>query len=89
VPVNPREPEVDGVPAVPSLREAGPIDVVDVFRRSEAVPEIVDEVLELGLPVLWLQPGAENAEAAARAAAAGVVVVSGRCLMAEHRRLLS
>ena len=66
-----------------------PVDVVDVFRRSEAVPGIVDEVLAMNpLPkVIWLQIGVTHAEAAARAEAAGIVVIQDRCPKIEYQRL--
>lgn len=60
---------------------------VDVFRRSERVPEVVDEVLEVrGVEVLWLQLGISHSEAEKRAEAAGLKVISNRCLLVEHRR---
>jgi len=60
---------------------------VDVFRSSERIPEVVDEVLAVGgVEVLWLQLGIKNAEAEARAERAGIKVVSDRCLIIEHRR---
>ena len=66
-----------------------PVDVVDVFRRSEAVPGVVDEVLAMNpLPkVIWLQIGVTHAEAAARAEAAGIVVIQDRCPKIEYQRL--
>lgn len=89
VPVNPQLKEVLGEKAYPSLGEAakhGKIDIVDVFRRPEAVPGIVDEVLELGLPALWLQETVVHEEAAEKARQAGVVVVMDRCILKEHRK---
>ena len=67
----------------------GALDVVDVFRRSEAVAGIVDEVLALDPrpPVLWLQLGIRDEAAEERARAAGIEVVTGRCTAVEHRRL--
>ncbi|MHB1701416.1 MAG: CoA-binding protein [Acidobacteriaceae bacterium] len=62
-------------------------DVVDVFRLAKFVPEIVDEVIRLGIKNLWLQLGVVDAEAAARAEAAGIRVVMDRCMLIEHRRL--
>ena len=66
-----------------------PVDMVDIFRRSEHVPEIVDEALEAlpGLKVIWMQIGVEHAEAAARAEAAGLTVIQNRCPKIEYQRL--
>lgn len=88
IPVRPDGAAVHGVPAATSLADAGPVDLVDVFRRPEHVAGIVDEVLELGLPALWLQDGVVDEAAAARARAAGVAVVMNDCLLRVHRRLL-
>ena len=90
VPVNPKLATVLGETCYPSLAEASKheaIDIVDVFRRSEAVPAIVDEVLELGLPALWLQESVVHEEAAAKARKGGVFVVMDKCILKEHRRL--
>mgnify|MGYP006395024845 FL=1 len=67
----------------------GPVDMVDIFRRSEAVPEIVDEALETceGLRTIWMQIGVEHAEAAAKAEARGIDVVMNRCPKIEYQRL--
>lgn len=89
VPVNPNLSEVLGETAYPSLSEAAQkeqIDIVDVFRRPDAVPAIVDEILALGIPALWLQESVVHAEAAEKARAAGVVVVMDKCILKEHRR---
>jgi predicted CoA-binding protein len=66
-----------------------PVDMVDIFRRSEAVPAITDEALEVfpDLRTLWMQIGVENAEAAAKAQARGVDVVQNRCPKIEYQRL--
>lgn len=78
-------------PIFPSLAEV-PREYrkfVDVFRRSEKIPDVVDEVLEVGgVEVLWLQLGISHPDAEARAEAAGLKVVSDRCLLIEHRRWL-
>jgi predicted CoA-binding protein len=66
-----------------------PIDVVDIFRRSEHVPAIVDEALEVGAKTIWMQLGVIHEEAAKKAADAGLEVVMDRCMLREHRRLLS
>ena len=85
IPVNPNEREVLGERAYPSLREIPvPVDVVDVFRRPEYVPEVVDDAIAIGAPVLWLQQGVIHPRAAARAQAAGLVVVMDRCMKVEH-----
>lgn len=89
VPINPHLKEVLGETAYPSLAEAAKhekIDIVDVFRRPEAVPAIVDEVLELGIPALWLQETVVHEEAAEKARKAGILVVMDRCILKEHRR---
>ena len=75
---------------VASLRDIdAPVDMVDIFRRSEAVPPIVDEALEVfpNLQTIWMQIGVKNAEAAAKAAARGVTVIQNRCPKIEHQRL--
>ncbi|AAV94452.1 CoA-binding domain protein [Ruegeria pomeroyi DSS-3] len=66
-----------------------PVDMVDIFRRSEAVPPIVEEALEAfpGLKTIWMQIGIEHAEAAARAEARGVDVIQNRCPKIEYQRL--
>lgn len=63
------------------------VDVVDVFRRADAVPAIVEEAIRIGARVVWLQLGVRHAEAAARAEAAGLTVVQDRCMKIEYGRL--
>ncbi len=92
VPVNPKlaGQRLFGSVAVGSLAEIdGPVDMVDIFRRSEAVPEIVDEALEHlpDLRTVWMQIGVENAQAAATAEARGINVVQNRCPKIEYQRL--
>ena len=89
-PVNPSIPEVLGEKSYPSLADL-PIkpDIVNVFRLPKFIPAIVDEMLQLGLPNLWVQQGIINLEAAARAEAGGIHVVMDRCIMIEHRSLTS
>jgi predicted CoA-binding protein len=85
IPVNPRETEVLGEHAYPSLLDIPvPIDIVDVFRRSEYTPSIADEAVKIGAKALWLQSGIENEEAAARAKAGGLMVVMDTCLGTMH-----
>lgn len=92
IPVNPNEREVLGVPAVSSLAEAaataGPIDIVDVFRRPEACPDVAREAVAIAARALWLQLGVVSWEAARIAAAGGLAVVMDRCTAIEHRRLV-
>jgi hypothetical protein len=85
-PINPAIPEVLGEKSYASLSEL-PIkpDIVNVFRLPKFIPAIVDEMIKLGLPNLWVQQGIVNREAAARAEAAGIHVVMDHCIMVEHR----
>jgi predicted CoA-binding protein len=92
IPVNPGHAgsSLFGATVVGSLSEIeGPVDMVDIFRRSEAVPPIVDEALERfpGLKTIWMQIGVEHAEAAAKAEARGVQVIQNRCPKIEYQRL--
>jgi predicted CoA-binding protein len=66
-----------------------PIDVVEVFRRSEAVPEIVDQAIDIGAKVVWMQEGVINEFAADSARQAGLEVVMDTCMRATHKRLFS
>jgi predicted CoA-binding protein len=88
VPVNPEESEVLGekcYPDLDSVPEA--IDIVDIFRRSEFVPEIVEAAIRKGAKAIWMQEGVTHEEAARRAAEAGLDVVMDRCILKDHRRL--
>lgn len=91
VPINPNAGEVLGRPAFPTLEEAaaqgGAFDIVDVFRRSDAVEEVARSAVATGAGALWLQLGVVNWEAARIAHAAGLPVVMDRCTTIEHRRL--
>jgi len=90
VPVNPMLTEVLGEKAYPSLAAIPPdveVDIVDVFRRSDQVPPIVDEAITRGDKVVWMQLGVEHPEAAAKARAAGITVLENLCIMVQHRRL--
>ncbi len=90
IPVNPRVSTVLDAPAYASLREVPDrVDVVDVFRRPEFVPGIVDDAIAAGVPAIWLQLGVVHPEAAGRAEQAGLTVVMDRCMMVEHRRHLA
>lgn len=90
IPVNPRlSAPVLGEQPYASLRDVEvPVDIVDIFRRSEYVPEIVEDAIVIGAKVVWMQLGVIHKEAAARAKAAGLGVVMDRCLAIEYRRLI-
>ena len=90
VPVNPRETEVLGEPAYPSLRELPEglkIDVVDVFRRAEDTPEVARDAVAIGAKVLWLQEDIVSDEAYRIADEAGLDVIMGVCIMKTQQRL--
>jgi predicted CoA-binding protein len=89
IPVNPTVTEVLGEKAYPRLEDVPePIDLVDVFRRPEHVPGIVDAAIKVGAKAVWLQLGIVHEEAAAKARAAGLRVVQDRCTLIEHGRLI-
>ena len=88
VPVNPLETEVLGEPAYPDLDSVpGPVDIVDIFRRSEFVPAVVEASIRKGAKVVWMQEGVIHDGAARRAESAGLIVVMDRCILKDHRRL--
>jgi uncharacterized protein len=90
IPVNPKESEVLGEKGYARLEDVPEKpDIVDVFRRSEAVPEVVDAAIRAGARAVWMQEGVVHEEAAARARAAGLLVVMDLCILREHHRLLS
>jgi len=86
IPVNPEIKGALGEKAVPSLGHVGEkIDIVDVFRRSEFVPELIEEAIQLKVPAIWLQEGVVHEAAAEKARRAGIFVVMDRCILKEHR----
>ena len=88
IPVNPQETEVLGERAYPDLDSIPePVDIVDIFRRSEFVPEIVEAAIRIGAKVIWMQEDVHHEVAAARAEEAGLAVVMDRCILKDHRRL--
>ena len=90
IPVNPSIKGALGEKAVASLAEIeGKIDMVDVFRRPEYVPELVDEAIRLKVPAIWLQEDVIHEAAAAKARKAGIFVVMDKCILKEHRRRFS
>ena len=87
VPVNPNETEVLGERAVARLEDIrGRVDIVDIFRRSECVPEVVESAIAIGAKAIWMQEGVIHAGAAARARRAGLTVVMDSCILKEHAR---
>lgn len=86
IPVNPQATEILGEKAYPDLRAVpDKVDIVDVFRRPEFVPEIVEAAIQIGAKAVWMQLGVVHEQAAARARAAGLEVVMDRCIAVEHR----
>lgn len=85
VPVNPLIQDFEGIPAVPDLASApDDIEIVNIFRRPEHVPELVEEAIAKQAKVVWMQLGVAHEEAAERARQAGLVVVMDRCILQEH-----
>jgi uncharacterized protein len=86
IPVNPNIEECLGEKAYPSLRDVPEkIDIVNIFRRPEFVPEIVDEAIRLKVPAIWMQEDVIHEKAAAKARQAGIFVVMDRCILKEHQ----
>lgn len=90
IPVNPACQEILGERCYPTLADIpDEVEIVDVFRRSEFLPDIVEQAITKGAKVVWMQEGIVNEKAAARAEGAGLAVVMDRCLLKEHSRLAS
>jgi uncharacterized protein len=88
IPVNPNESEVLGEKAYPSLDDVPePFQIVDIFRRSEYVPEVVDAAIRTGAKVIWMQEGVVHEAAAERARSAGLEVIMNRCILKEHMNI--
>jgi predicted CoA-binding protein len=88
IPVNPKADEILGEKVYPSLSDIpDTVDVVQVFRRPEDVPPVVDEAIKIGAKVVWMQEGIVNEEAAQKARMAGLQVVMDACMRAAHKRL--
>ncbi|MBC8077231.1 MAG: CoA-binding protein [Chloroflexales bacterium] len=89
VPVNPTLSAALGEPAYPDLASLPfPVDIVDIFRRPEHVPAVVEEAISIGAPAVWMQLGVSHPDAVRRALAAGLVVVAERCIKVEYARLM-
>ena len=87
-PVNPGVSEILGLVSYPDLASVpGPVDVVDIFRRSEDVLPVVEAAIAIGAKVVWMQQGIVNEEAASRAEKAGLHVVMDRCIKIDHANL--
>src|SRR5258708_38625355 len=86
IPVNPNETDVLGEPSYPRLEDAPQkIEIVDVFRRPEEVPPVVDSAIRVGAKGIWMQLGIANEAAARTAQAAGLTVVMDACMLIEHK----
>jgi predicted CoA-binding protein len=89
IPVNPAVKKILGKTSYPDLSSIPEkVEVVDVFRKSEEVMPIVDEAIKIGAKAVWMQEGVINKEAAAKAKAAGLLVVMDKCMRKEHMRLI-
>ena len=87
IPVNPGHSQILGETSYRTLDDVPePVEIVNVFRRSEYIPEVADAAIRKGAKVLWLQEGVYNEEAAEKARAAGLEVVMDTCILKEHRR---
>src|SRR6266851_5141464 len=87
IPVNPNETEVLGEKSYARLEDVPEkIDIVNVFRRAEEVPPVVESAIRIGAKVVWMQLGIDNEEAAEKARAAGLTVIEDACILVEHRK---
>jgi hypothetical protein len=87
IPVNPNEREVLGEKSYARLEDVPEkIEIVNVFRRAEEVPRVVESAIRIGAKAVWMQSGIENEAAAKKALAAGLVVIEDACILVEHRR---
>jgi len=89
IPVNPGQDVILGQTCYPNLRDIPtPVDMVDIFRRQEAVLPIVEDAIGIGARFIWMQEGIVNEEAAAKAETAGLTVIMDRCTKIDHMNLL-
>lgn len=87
-PVNPNAVSTEKLKFYPDLPSVpGPVDIVDIFRRPEAIPDVVDQAIAIGARVVWMQEGLAHNAAAGRARGAGLRVVMNRCIMKAHQAL--
>jgi predicted CoA-binding protein len=88
IPVNPKLPEWEGKKCYPDLMSIpAKVDIVDIFRRTEAVPPIVDEAIAIKAKVVWMQEGIINEEASAKAIKVGIEVVMDKCMKKEYAKI--
>ena len=88
IPVNPGHNEISGIKCYPSLEEIiEPVDIVDVFRRSEYVVPIAESAINIKAKALWLQDGVINHEAAELASKSGLIVIMDDCMLRKHREI--
>jgi predicted CoA-binding protein len=88
IPVNPNFSEILGETSYPDLASIGePVDVIDIFRRAEETPAIVEQAIAKGAKAVWMQEGVVNRTAASRARKAGLMVVMDRCMRKEHLKM--
>lgn len=89
IPVNPNEDEILGERCYPSLSSINEqVDIVDIFRRSEEVEDIIDEAIKVGARVVWMQEGVMDERAAQKARDAGLEVIMDMCMMKERRKMM-
>ncbi|OPY15723.1 MAG: hypothetical protein A4E74_02156 [Syntrophus sp. PtaB.Bin075] len=89
IPVNPTRKEIMGEKCYPNLASiTEPVDIVDIFRDVDAIPEVVEEAIGIKAGAIWMQLGLVHNEAAKKARSAGICVVQSRCLMVEHKNLV-
>jgi predicted CoA-binding protein len=90
IPVNPANSEILGEKCYPNLASIPhQVDIVDIFRKSDAIPGIVDEAVKIKAKVVWMQLGLAHDEAAQKATNAGLVVVQSKCIKVEHAKLMA
>jgi predicted CoA-binding protein len=88
IPVNPGHSQILGEKSYRTLEEIPePVEIVNVFRRSELIPPVADSAIAIGAKVLWLQEGIQNEEAAEKAREAGLEVIMNTCILKAHRRM--
>lgn len=85
--VRPAQSEINGIKCYPSIKEVeGEIEILDVFRASEHIPQIVDEAIVKGIKVLWLQLGVQHPDAEKKALDHGIIVISNKCIKIEDKK---